>query len=142
MVDKIRRPYSRWNNFSLSPAAKVTLINSSLVSIPTYNLLVYPIPDSVLSEITKVLRRFFWSHDYNGKGIHKVVRSSIIEVNHESLEILKHPDSPTTCLFDMHCKPSVHTSPSSWKTPVFNIASLGINYQFVNHFICGRDLPY
>lgn len=79
MVDKIRRPYSRWNNFSLSPAAKATLINSSLLSIPTYNLLVYPIPDSVLSEITKVLRRFFWSHDYNGKGIHKVVRSSIIE---------------------------------------------------------------
>lgn len=72
MVDTIHRSCGRWSNFSLFPAAKTILINSSLLSILTYCLSVYPIPDSILSVISKLMRRFFWSWDINGKGIHNV----------------------------------------------------------------------
>lgn len=59
MVDKIHCTCNRWSNCSLSIAAKTILINSTLLSIPTYALSVYSIPKSILSKITKVVRKFF-----------------------------------------------------------------------------------
>ncbi|XP_039130894.1 uncharacterized protein LOC120267295 [Dioscorea cayenensis subsp. rotundata] len=72
MVVKIRHLCSRWSNYNLSQAAKTTLINSTLFSIPTYTLSVYPIPDSIISEITRIVRKFFWCRNSNGKGIHNL----------------------------------------------------------------------
>lgn len=72
MIDKIRHQCNRWSNFNLSPAAKATLINSSLLSIPTYTMSVYSIPEGVFSEITKAVRKFYWSRNSNEKGIHNV----------------------------------------------------------------------
>ncbi|XP_039119935.1 uncharacterized protein LOC120256290 [Dioscorea cayenensis subsp. rotundata] len=72
MIDKIRLQCNRWSNFNLSSAAKATLINYSLLSIPTYTLSVYTIPEVVISEITKVVRKFYWCRNGNGKGIHNV----------------------------------------------------------------------
>ncbi|XP_039120341.1 uncharacterized protein LOC120256728 [Dioscorea cayenensis subsp. rotundata] len=72
IVDKISLTYKRCSNFHLSPTAKTVLIKSTILSIPTYTLSVYLIPDGILSVITKVVRKFFWSRDSNGKGIHNV----------------------------------------------------------------------
>lgn len=60
MIAKIHRICYRWNHFKLSPASKIVLINSSLLSIPTYYLSVYPIPDFVLTKISKVVNSFLW----------------------------------------------------------------------------------
>lgn len=79
MLDKICNTCNRWKSFHFSYAAKEILINSCILSIPTYNLSVYPIPDSILSEISKVVRKFFWSRGSNGKGIHNVCWNVITE---------------------------------------------------------------
>ncbi|XP_039115766.1 uncharacterized protein LOC120251270 [Dioscorea cayenensis subsp. rotundata] len=77
MVDRIRRTCNSWSRFHLSPAAKTILINTSLLAVPIYTLSVYPIPDSILNEISRAVRKFFWSRDSNGKGIHNVSWSTI-----------------------------------------------------------------
>lgn len=79
MVDKIRNICSRWSNFTLSPTAKSVLINSTLLSIPIYTLLVYSMHESILFEITKVVRKFFCSRGGNEKGIHNVNWTTINE---------------------------------------------------------------
>lgn len=70
MVNKISHTASRWANFHLSLAAKCILINSVLLSVPVYTMSVYPIPDSILFAISKIMRKFFWCKNRNGKGIH------------------------------------------------------------------------
>lgn len=65
--------------FKLSMVAKSTLINSSLISIPTYYISIYPIPDSILKEIQKTVRSFFWHKGGNEKGIHAVCRNCLTD---------------------------------------------------------------
>lgn len=69
MVDRISHTCSRWKHSKLSLATKSILINSSILAVSTYYLPVYPIPDSILREITKIVRNFFWDKGGNGKGI-------------------------------------------------------------------------
>lgn len=77
MVERICRLCSWWKHSHLSPEAKTVLINPPILSIPTYYSLVYHIPNSILKEITRLLRSFFWYKDGNGKGIHVVAWDSI-----------------------------------------------------------------
>ncbi|XP_039130816.1 uncharacterized protein LOC120267185 [Dioscorea cayenensis subsp. rotundata] len=72
LIDNIKNRCSRWVHSKLSPAAKTVLINTSLLSLPIYYMSVYPIYDSILLEIHRIVRRFFWSKSSNGKGIHVV----------------------------------------------------------------------
>lgn len=72
MIAKIQYLCSRWRHLHLSSAAKVVLINSSLLSVPTYYLSVYPIHDSTLHEIKKITRGFFWHKGGDRNGIHVV----------------------------------------------------------------------
>lgn len=60
MIERIHRTHVRWKHSKLSPAAKTILINSSLLSIPTYYLSIYPILDSILHKISKIVRNFLW----------------------------------------------------------------------------------
>ncbi|KAH7691569.1 Reverse transcriptase zinc-binding domain-containing protein [Dioscorea alata] len=97
MVDSIRHTCSRWSNFNLSSAAKATLINySSLLSIPIYTFSVYTMPDLILSEITKLVQKFYWSRGGNGTGIHNVNWSTVIEgkpeggIGIKNLSLAKH----------------------------------------------------
>lgn len=64
----------------MSPAVKVVLINSSLLSIPTYCLSVYSVLDFVLNETSKVVRAFYWHKGGNGKAIHVVAWNRIMDV--------------------------------------------------------------
>lgn len=68
MIDWIRHPYSKWKESNHSTAAKTVLINSSLLSIPTYHLSIYPIPYSSFDEISKIGSNFFWSKSSNRKA--------------------------------------------------------------------------
>ncbi|XP_039138822.1 uncharacterized protein LOC120276159 [Dioscorea cayenensis subsp. rotundata] len=77
MVIKITRQCSRWNQSFLSPAAKVVLINYSLLSIPIYYLSVCPVYDTTLQEINRVVRRFFWHKGSNRNGIPAVAWDDI-----------------------------------------------------------------
>lgn len=77
MVGRISHTCSRWANLKLSPTTKTILINSSFLSISTYALSMYPIPETTLSDITRVVRNIFWAKDNNGKGIHYVAWRNI-----------------------------------------------------------------
>lgn len=59
------------------------MINSYILSIPTYYILVYPVPDSILQEITRLVRDFFWFKGGNGKGTHSITWSCITKNNTE-----------------------------------------------------------
>lgn len=83
LVDRIYSTCSRWKHSKLSLATKSILMNSSLLAIPTYYLLVYPIPDSILKEISEVARNFFWHKGGYGKGIHAV---SWIRITYSKIE--------------------------------------------------------
>lgn len=77
MIDRIRCISAGLKHFKLSPTTKTVLINSFLFSIPNYYLSIYPISDSVLCQISKIVRSFFWYKDDNGKGIHAVAWDDI-----------------------------------------------------------------
>ncbi|XP_039145574.1 uncharacterized protein LOC120282794 [Dioscorea cayenensis subsp. rotundata] len=83
MIDKIKTLCSRCKTYKLSSTAKSILIRSSILSIPTYVLSAYPIPDSVLQEISKLVRDLFWFKGGNGKGIHAVNWSCITDKKSE-----------------------------------------------------------
>ncbi|PKA50162.1 Putative ribonuclease H protein [Apostasia shenzhenica] len=50
-----------WGTRNLSRAGRVTFINSVLTSIPIFSLSHTFVPDNVLVEIEKLIRRFLWS---------------------------------------------------------------------------------
>lgn len=68
MIDKIWGMSARWKTYNLSDAAKAILINSSILSIPTYYLSSYPVLDSALLEISKIVRDFFMVQRWQWKG--------------------------------------------------------------------------
>lgn len=77
MVEKIDRVIANWNKSLISPTGKMTLINSSLLSVSLYYLSVYPIPDVILDKISTKARKFLWSNCGNRSGIHLVNRIDI-----------------------------------------------------------------
>lgn len=83
MISTIRHICTKWKHSKLSQVAKVILINSSILSIPTYYTSVYPIPDTVLNEINKIVRDFLWYKDNNRKGIHVVALSNLTDSKSE-----------------------------------------------------------
>lgn len=83
IVDKIRRSCARLKLSHPFPAAKTTLINFSILSIPIYYLSVYPNPESVLCEITKLVREFFLHKGSDQKDIHVVTWTRLIDTKPE-----------------------------------------------------------
>lgn len=68
-MERIERTTSNWRHSRISLDGKTILIDSSILSIPMYFLLVYPTPDTILENISKVSRKFFWCRGSNRKGI-------------------------------------------------------------------------
>ena len=56
---KINKKLTNWNYSQLSKAGKLTLINSFLSSLPTYQLSVFKAPTSTHKKNQKILDRFF-----------------------------------------------------------------------------------
>ena len=69
MLNKFHKLISYWNQLHISYAGKVILINSILMSIPSYTLSVYPLPDSVLDQLAKLARSFLWHRGGNRSGL-------------------------------------------------------------------------
>lgn len=72
MVEKVERSIATWHKSNISRAGKITLINSSLLSIPLYYLSVYPVSDCILDQISTCARNFLWSSSGNRSGMHLV----------------------------------------------------------------------
>ena len=68
----MERKLSGWQRMYLSTGGRVTLIKSTLSSLPTYYLSLFPIPSSVALRIDKIQRDFLWGGIDEGKKFHLI----------------------------------------------------------------------
>ena len=60
ILEKFERRLARWKKLYLSKGGRLTLIKSTLSSLPTYFLSLFNIPTSVANKIEKLQRDFLW----------------------------------------------------------------------------------
>ena len=60
VVEKMEKCLGGWKRLYLSRGGRVTLIKSTLSSLPTYYLSLFPIPMSVAGRIEKLQKDFLW----------------------------------------------------------------------------------
>ena len=61
ILEKMERRLAGWKRLYLSKGGKVTLIKSTLSSLPTYFLSLLPLPGKVANCMEKLQRDFMWS---------------------------------------------------------------------------------
>jgi hypothetical protein len=61
VIEKVERRLTSWKKLYLSKGGRVTLIHSTLSSIPTYYLSLFPILVSVAKKLERLQREFLWS---------------------------------------------------------------------------------
>jgi hypothetical protein len=60
VVEKMERKLAGWKRMYLSKGGRLTLIKSMLSNLPTYLLLLFPIPLRVANRLEKIQRDFLW----------------------------------------------------------------------------------
>ena len=71
-MSKLQHRVEPWHGRWLSKAARVVLMNSSLVSLLMYLMGFYSLHESLHQEVTKYLSRFFWAGPDNRQKYHMV----------------------------------------------------------------------
>jgi hypothetical protein len=72
ILEKMQRKLGGWQQIYLSKGGQVTLIKSTLFSLPTYFLSLFPMLASVALCIDKIQRNFLWGGMRVGKKFHLV----------------------------------------------------------------------
>uniref|UniRef100_A0A2N9EHM0 Reverse transcriptase domain-containing protein n=1 Tax=Fagus sylvatica TaxID=28930 RepID=A0A2N9EHM0_FAGSY len=72
IIEKVEKRLARWKRLYLSKGGCVTLIKSTLSSIPTYLLSLFPMPTSVVLRIEKLQRDFLWGGLGDEKCFHLI----------------------------------------------------------------------
>ncbi|CAM8948389.1 unnamed protein product [Rhodiola kirilowii] len=70
LVDSTWRKVLGWKEMQLSAAGKEVMIKAVLQSIPQYAMMCYKIPEEVCKRLAQIIRRFWWSSQAEGSGIH------------------------------------------------------------------------
>jgi hypothetical protein len=61
VIEKVERRLASWKKLYLFKGGRVTLIHTTLSSIPSYYLSLFPIPVSVAKKLERLQREFLWS---------------------------------------------------------------------------------
>uniref|UniRef100_A0A2N9HXJ9 Reverse transcriptase domain-containing protein n=1 Tax=Fagus sylvatica TaxID=28930 RepID=A0A2N9HXJ9_FAGSY len=72
VVERMEKRLAGWKRLYLSKGGRVTLIKSTLSSIPTYYLSLFPIPMSIARRIEKLQRDFLWGGLEDEQKLHLV----------------------------------------------------------------------
>ena len=72
ILERMERRLAGWKRIYLSKGGKVTLIKSSLLSLPTYFLSLLPLPGKVAKHMEKLQRDFLWNGIGGEPKIHLV----------------------------------------------------------------------
>ncbi|TYK05764.1 LINE-1 retrotransposable element ORF2 protein [Cucumis melo var. makuwa] len=75
--EKVSKKLSNWKYSLLSKGEKITLINSTLSSLPTYQLSVFKASASIYKSIEKTWRNFLWNSSNETQKLH-LVRWSMV----------------------------------------------------------------
>ncbi|RVW53576.1 LINE-1 reverse transcriptase-like [Vitis vinifera] len=70
--ERLRRRLARWKRQYLSKGGRITLIRSTLASIPIYQMSIFRMPKSVVKRLEKLQRDFLWGGGNMGRKIHLV----------------------------------------------------------------------
>jgi hypothetical protein len=79
ILEKMERKLSGWQRMYLSKGGRITLIKSTLSSLPTYFMSLFPIPVSMALRIDKIQRDFLWGGMGEGKKFHLVNWSQVCQ---------------------------------------------------------------
>lgn len=60
---EIQNRLDSWTNITLSKAGRLTIVKSILANIPVYYLSLFHMPISVVTQLEKLFRRFFWQEE-------------------------------------------------------------------------------
>ena len=79
IIERMEKRLAGWKRHYLSKGGKVTLIKSTLSSLPTYFLSLFPIPTRVAHWLEKIQRDFLWNGMGEETKFHMVSWSKICE---------------------------------------------------------------
>lgn len=69
MINRMNMEVAEWGKTKISKADKSVIINSILMATPIYYLSVYPIPDSVITKLSRIARKFLWANCDQGNSM-------------------------------------------------------------------------
>jgi len=72
LIEKSNKRLDVWKGSSMSIARRSTLISSSLNNAPIYHMSIYLLPKTVIKELDKVSRTFFWQGVHTKRKYHLV----------------------------------------------------------------------
>jgi len=72
IVERFRKKLAGWKSILLSRRGRLTLLKSSLWSLPIYFMSPFTIPVSVARGLEKIMRDFPWLNNGSTKGLHWV----------------------------------------------------------------------
>ncbi|KAL0559838.1 hypothetical protein IC582_000218 [Cucumis melo] len=78
VLQKIQKKLSSWKYSQLSKGGRITLINSTLESLPTYQMSVFKVPKGIAQKIEASWRNFLWNGASNGHNISLIRWNQIV----------------------------------------------------------------
>lgn len=70
MIKKIEDCLSGWNSIFLSPAWRITLINSVLAALGNHIMSVFRVPAHISNRMNSIMAKFWWNGTRKGQGLH------------------------------------------------------------------------
>ena len=72
VIERFHKRLAGWKSKLLSRWGRLTLLRSTLCSLPIYFMSLFTIPASIASRLEKIMRDFLWNSNDNGNGLHWV----------------------------------------------------------------------
>lgn len=69
IIHRIKSKLDSWYSKFLSPAGKEVLLKAVITALPTYTMSCFLLPKTIIKEITKAMRNFWWSANLEKRSI-------------------------------------------------------------------------
>ncbi|XP_073004935.1 uncharacterized protein [Typha latifolia] len=102
LVERVRQCLAGWKRNTLSLAGRITLVQSTLLTLPYYWLGATWIPDSILETIMKIARAFIWEKGEGHRGLHLLRWETMTKAKQEGGMALRCLQTAKVALMDKH----------------------------------------